>query len=111
MTVLRSETRASLQWCLDQRGEFTATQLFKHIKKSQVVANLHLAKFWDMNLLNRDGLPNKWVYSIADRETAETLVAERPGRTDDYMRQRSSRANRAVSNRWAGVSSIFHMGY
>ena len=107
MTVLRSETRESLQWCLDQPGEFTAKQLFKHMKKSQVVANLHLAKFWDMNLLNRDGLPNKWVYSVADREVAEMLVAEKPGRHDDIGRQR---IHRSKTKHWSGLNSVFSMG-
>ena len=106
MTTLRSETRASLQWCLDQPGQFTAPQLFKHMKKSQVVANLHLAKFYDMNLLGREWVGNRWIYLVADRETAENLATEAPGRSDGLMRQRNYRA-RSVTSQWAGVSSVF----
>ena len=107
MTTLRSETRRTLQWCLEQPGQFRSPQIVSALGLDPVVACVHLRKFMGLGLIVRSGKSNKYYWTVLDRETAETLANEQPGRPNGY---RTVAERKATRKTWAGANSVFSMG-
>ncbi len=101
MTTLRSETRESLKWCLEQSGPITATALYKSRDMSQPAANQHLVRFVELGIMDREGKCNNWTYWISDREQAEVYAAETANR-------KNWRSAKRV-NVWKGANSVFSL--
>ena len=102
MTTLRSETRESLAWCLEQNGPITAIDLYKSRGVSQTTANQHLVRFTQLGVMERTGKPSGWTYWITDREQAEVYINEKPVK-------KNWRTN-AKTNVWNGANSVFSLG-
>lgn len=80
MTVLRSEAREVLAWCLTQPGWWRTRDVADHLGYSLDAALKQMRRLDDLNVVQRGELNGRTpLWRIRDRELAETLANERPG--------------------------------
>ena len=114
MTVLRSECRATLAWCLDQTEGFTQRECFEHFQIHQVAISKNFRRLEGMGVLRREKLKgNQCLFWVSNLPLAKELVEERPRPKNGYIpvTKRSNRAGKSARQTgWTGISSVFQMG-
>lgn len=107
MTTLRSETRATLAWCLKQTEEFTQKECAEYFKVHQVTISKQFKRLMELDVLTKEHLVSRThIYYIKDREKAEMLVNERPKPRNGYIPVSQRRAiKKPVS-----VNFVFQLG-
>ena len=113
MTVLRSETRATLKIVLNRQLPFTSTDILMEsgrvhgddYRNKSLERQLRL--FTELEILERSravtGYGRPFIYTLVDRELAQLLVDEKP-----KPKYRSTPKTKYVTP--SGCSFIFHMG-
>ena len=104
MTVLRSEARAVLQWCLNQPDWWRTCDVSDDLGYSLDAARKQMLRLDALNLIERGALNGRTpLWRIRDREAAERVADEQPGpRKNNYQRKgRKQRVAAPVNSVWS----------
>jgi len=93
MTVLRSEARAVLQWCLNQPGWWRTRDVSDDLGYSLDAARKQMLRLDELNLIERGALNGRTpLWRIRDRDHSEMVANERPGpKKNGYKAKRKGR--------------------
>lgn len=114
MTVLRSEAREVLAWCLTQPGWWRTRDVADHLGYSLDAALKQMRRLDDLNVVQRGELNGRTpLWRIRDRELAETLAAERPGpKKNGYVpKGRAPKSTALVQIKAPYINSVWSLAH
>ena len=112
MTVLRSEARAVLQWCLNQPDWWRTRDVSDDLGYSLDAARKQMLRLDALNLIERGALNGRTpLWRIRDREAAERVADEQPGpRKNNYQRKgRTPKKSTALTQIRAPINSVWSL--
>jgi predicted ArsR family transcriptional regulator len=101
MTVLRSEARAVLQWCLAQPGWWRTRDVSDDLGYSLNAARKQMLRLDELNLIERGALNGRTpLWRICDRDHARTVANEQPKQRN----YRKTKPDKSIFSVWSQVN-------
>lgn len=113
MTTLRSEGRATLQWCLDQEPGFFVLECSAYFCVHEVSIRKQFKRLAELGVLQSTHVHKRLnAWEVINRHLAQELVEEKPKPYNGYIpvNQRSNRTRVEGKRKTMPVSFIFNMG-
>ena len=105
MTVLRSESREILNFCL-LRETWTQRDISEQFGTTQVQASRMMLRWLDKGFIEKQECARGYCYRITDREEAQRLVSQKPGTRNGYVRVK----DRPIVRAKPMINSVFALG-